>query len=171
MLTINRYSQIFHDNFYIDTSGNVRRSKDGYLNRFKKDDLATFHPGEGGYLYIQIPKVRTTVKRSHLVLLLSGIQIPDDKEVDHKDGDNTNDHPLNLRVVNRRINSCNRKLRVDNSSGVTGIRWSDYHQHFVIRRTVKGVRYSRSRKTMEAALQVLAELTALDTDYTVRHGT
>lgn len=170
MLTINKYFQTFHDNFYIDALGNVRRTKDGYQGRFKKDDLAVFHLGTDGYLHIQIPQVRATVKKSHLVLLLSGTNIPDDKEVDHLDGDRNNDHPTNLRVVNRRVNSCNRKCRADNSSGVTGIRWSDYHQHFVIRRTVNGVRYSRSRDTMEAALLVLAELTALDSNYTMRHG-
>lgn len=170
MLLVNQHKDILLEEFYLDSDQNVRRKKDGYLNRFKAGDLANFFEGTGGYMAIQLPKQRTMIKRSHLVVLLSGIDIPDDKEVDHIDGNRKNDHPTNLRIVNRRRNSCNRKKRSDNSSGVTGIRWSEYHQHFVIRRTVNGVRYSRSRKTMEQALEALKELTSMDTEYTERHG-
>ena len=170
MLTINKYHSTFLSEFYLDSSGNVRRAKDGYQGRFKKDDLAKFFAGEGGYMYIQIPRVRTIVKRSHLVLLLSGVVIPDNKEVDHIDGDVTNDHPSNLRVVDRKTNACNRKKRSDNTSGITGIRWSEPHNHYVIRKTLDGVRYSRSRKTLEEAKLVLAELQTMDTRYTDRHG-
>ena len=170
MLTINRYREIFLSEFYLDSQGVVKRSNDGYLGRFKKGDDAAFFQGAGDYWFIQVPGVRTTVRRSHLVLLLSGIPIPDDKEVDHIDGDRNNDHPSNLRVVNRRTNSCNRKKRSDNTSGVTGIRWSDAHGHYVIRKTVNGTRVSRSRKTWEEALVVLQELALMDADYTARHG-
>lgn len=170
MLTINKYSSTFLSEFYLDSSGNIRRSTDGYFGRFKKDDLANFFEGEGGYMYIQIPRIRTVVKRSHLALLLSGVTIPDDKEVDHIDGNKKNDHPSNLRVVNRSLNSKNRKKRSDNSSGVTGIRWCESKKRFVIRRTVNGVRKSTSRMTMAEALVVLEEFTKQDTEYTDRHG-
>ncbi len=170
MLTINRYRDTFLSEFYLDSSGAVKRATDGYLGRFKKGDDAAFFQDAKSYWYIQVPRARTTVRRSHLVLLLSGINIPDDKEVDHIDGNRNNDHPSNLRVVNRRTNSCNRKKRSDNTSGITGIRWSDAHGHYVIRKTVKGTRISRSRKTWEEALEVLQELTQMDADYTSRHG-
>ena len=170
MLTINRYREIFLSEFYLDSSGVVKRSTDGYLGRFKKGDDAVFFQGAGDYWFTQIPRTRATVRRSHLVLLLSGIHIPDDKEVDHIDGNRNNDHPSNLRVVNRRANSCNRKKRSDNTSGVTGIRWSDAHGHYVIRKTVNGTRMSRSRKTWGEALAVLQELAQMDADYTSRHG-
>lgn len=170
MHTINKYSQTFLNEFYIDANGDIRRSSDGYHGRFKKDDLATFFVGAQGYLFIQVPKQRTTVRRSHLALLLSGIHVPDHMDVDHIDGDRTNDHPSNLRVVDRTTNSKNHKKRTDNSSGVTGIMWSEGKQKFVIRRTVNGVRLSTSRKTMEEALQVLEDFTNQDGSYTDRHG-
>lgn len=171
MLTVNKFSQILLDNFYIDSSGDVRRSHDGYLNRFKKHDLAKFFiSNSDGYKHIQVPSKRATVKCSHLVLLLSGVIIPDDKEVDHIDGNKLNDHPSNLRVVDRKTNSCNRKKRLDNTSGITGIRWSEPHGHYVIRKTVNGMRISRSSKDISEAKKILQELQNMDHRYTSRHG-
>lgn len=170
MHLVNKHKTILLKEFYIDDAGTVRRSLDGYQNRFLKNDPATFFEGTDSYLFIQVPKQRTTIKKSHLVLLLSGVVIPDDQDVDHFDGNKQNDHPSNLRVVTRRVNSCNRKQRSDNTSGHTGIRWSDYHQHYVIRRTVNGKRLSRNRKTLIEASRVLEELTKQDSDYTARHG-
>lgn len=164
-----KYKQNLLSEFYLDSSGTVRRSQDGYLGRFKKGDKAKFFKQED-YWSIQIPKVRGIVKRSHLVLLLSGYELQKGEEVDHIDGNRDNDHPSNLRAVTRRVNSCNRKKRSDNTSGITGIRWSEYHGHYVIRRTVNGKRLSRSRKTFEEAKEVLEQLTKMDSDYTCRHG-
>ena len=170
MHTINKFKSTFLQEFYLDPAGEIRRSTDGYLNRFRKGDLAKFFEGQEGYFYIQVPKQRTTVRRSHLVLLLNNVQVPDDKEVDHKDGNTSNDNFSNLRVVSGRANSCNRKMRTDNTSGYTGIRWSEYHQHYVIRKTIGNRRLSRSRKTLVEAIQVLDDLTQQDTDYSARHG-
>lgn len=170
MHTVNKYQDVLREEFYLDSDKQVRRRKDGYLNRFRADDLAEFFEGSNGYMRIQVPKQRTTLIKSHLVLMLSGVDIPDDMEVDHIDGNKKNDHPDNLRVVSRRQNSCNRRKRSDNTSGITGIKWSDYHQHYVIRKTIKGIRYSRSRKTLEEAIEVLEELSQMDNDYTQRHG-
>ena len=170
MLAVNKYKDILLEELYLDDTYQVRRKKDGYLNRFKKGDLACFYVGTNGYLFIQVPKARTTLKKSHLVLLLSNVTIPDNMVVDHIDRDKTNDIPSNLRVVSSRQNNCNRSLRTDNTSGITGIRWSDYHKHYVIRRTVNGKRLSRSRKTLEEAIVVLEELKQLDSDYTDSHG-
>lgn len=164
-----KYKHILLSEFYLDSEGIVRRSKDGYLGRFEKGDKAKFFK-HTGYWSIQIPSVRNTVKRSHLVLLLSGYELQSGEEVDHIDGNRDNDHPSNLRAVTRRVNACNRKKRSDNTSGITGIRWSDYHGHYVIRRTVDGKRISRSRKTLEEAIEVLEQLTQMDSSYTCRHG-
>ncbi len=170
MNVIYNYEEVLLDEFYLDSKGEVRRSKDGYLGRFKKGDLAKFFINDEGYLKIQVPKHRATINKSHLVILLQGIDIPEGYHVDHIDGNKQNDHPSNLRVVNERTNHCNRKMRSDNTSGITGIRWSEYHGHYVIRRTVNGKRLSRSRKTLEQAKIVLDELTKMDTAYTARHG-
>ena len=163
------YYDILVDEFYLDSQNQVRRAKDGYRNRFKKDDLASFFE-RGGYYYFQIPRVRSTMKRSQLVYSLKYGPIPDGMDVDHIDGNKGNDHPDNLRLVTRGLNNRNRKKRADNTSGITGICWSDYHGHYVIRRTVGDKRLSTCRKTLEEAIAALDRFKALDTSYTERHG-
>ena len=164
------HKQLILDNFYLDSNCIVRRSKDGYLNRFKQGDEASVHISSDGYARITLPKLRESVCRSHVVVILSGIDIPAGHHVDHIDGNTQNDHISNLRVVTGRVNHCNRRKRVDNTSGITGINWSNYHGHYVIRRTVNGKRLSRNRKTLQEAILVLEELTKLDSAYTQRHG-
>lgn len=170
MLTVNKYLTTLLDEFYLDTNGDVRRSKDGYLGRFSKGDLAKFFIASNGYERIQVPKARTTLTKAHLVYVLAGNTIPNHLEIDHRDGDRTNNKIDNLRLVDRQLNCKNRTKRSDNTSGVTGINWSDYHQHYVIRRTINGKRLSRSRKTFAEALKVLDELKAMGDGYTARHG-
>lgn len=170
MHTVNRYRDTLLEEFHLDDSGTVRRSKDGYFGRFKAGDIIQTFETRLGYLRFQVPRARTTANLAHLVVLLSGREIPNHLEVDHIDGNKANNHPENLRVVFRRVNSCNRKLRKDSSTGQTGIHWSNHHKRYVIRRIIKGVRLSRSRKTFDEALQVLEELRQLDSDYTHRHG-
>lgn len=170
MQKIYKYKDTLLDELYLDDTGSIRRSKDGYLGRFKKGDLARFYPNADGYMVMQVPKQRATIQRAHLMMLLHNRTIPDGYHVDHIDGDRTNDSIDNLRAVTKRVNHCNRKLRSDNTSGHTGIRWSASHKHYVIRRTVHGKRLHKSSKTLEGALQILAELTRQDAAYTVRHG-
>lgn len=170
MHLVNKYRDRLKEAFYLDSGGNVRRSKDGYQGRFKAGDVLQCFASSHGYLRFQVPGARATMNLAHLVVLLDGRDVPDHLEVDHIDGNKTNNHPQNLRLVTRRVNSCNRSIRCDNTSGVTGIRWSAYHSRFVIRRTVAGKRLSRSRKTFEEALEVLEELKQMDSDYTHRHG-
>lgn len=46
-----------------------------------------------------------------------------DMVVDHINHDTTNNCHSNLRVVSSSKNSMNRRIREDNSSGYTGVRW------------------------------------------------
>lgn len=168
---VNKYKDILLDEFYLDDCEEIRRSKDGYLGRFKKDDLAKFFKDAAGYYAIQIPQgIRRVVKKHELKWLLSYGEIPEGYEIDHRDGNVTNNSMNNLRLVTRKINSRNRKKRSDNTSGITGINWSEYHNHYVIRRTIGNKRVSKSRKTLEEAILVLEELKKMDSTYTQRHG-
>lgn len=171
MNLVNQYKNILLEEYYMDENHVIRRKKNGYQNRFKVGDEASFHKGTGGYMYFQIPQnVRRTMLRSHLVWVLHGNELPEGMEIDHIDRIKTNDHILNLRAVSRKLNSRNRSRRSDNTSGITGIRWSDYHKHYVISRTIGSKRLSRSRKTLEAAIEVLEELKQMDSTYTESHG-
>lgn len=164
-----KHKDVILEYLYLDHNYELRHKKDGYLNRYKAHDLVTSYEKDG-YQIINIPTKRTCINRSHAVAILSGLPLKQGMQIDHIDGNRSNDHPSNLRVVDIRGNNCNRKKRSDNTSGITGIRWSDYHQHYVIRRTVNGKRLSRSRKTLEEAIKVLDELTKMDSSYTGRHG-
>ena len=164
------HADIIKEYFYLDADENLRRACDGYQKRYLKDDLVVPYANATGYPVLQIPKIRRTIVISHIHAILLGIDVPVGYEIDHVDGNKWNNHSSNLRVVNRRTNNCNRKRRSDNTSGVTGIRWSDYHGHYVVRRTVGKSRLSTSRKTMEEAIKALEEFTAQDPDYTARHG-
>jgi HNH endonuclease len=165
-----QYYELLVDEFYLDSQDQVRRTKDGYYKRFKADDLALFFVGTCGYEMFQLPRIRSTLRKSQLVYSLKYGRIPEGMDVDHIDGDILNNKPDNLRLVTRAVNNRNRKKRCDNTSGITGIRWSKYHQHYVIRRTVGDKRLSTSRNTIEEAQVVLDRFKALDTSYTDRHG-
>ena len=52
--------------------------------------------------------------------LLNG-SIPDDLEVDHKDGNRLNNSPCNLRLVTSKLNARNSKFRSNNTSGIHGV--------------------------------------------------
>ena len=55
-------------------------------------------------------------------LLYYGID-PGANEIDHIDQDPINNRIGNLRLVNSRENSMNRRKRSDNTSGITGVSW------------------------------------------------
>lgn len=171
MLTVQKYKDILIQEFYIDSSGVIRRTNDGYLGRYSAGDEVGFYYNADGYLYVQVPRgVRRAVPKHHLVLLLNGITIPDGKEVDHIDGVKVNCSLDNLRLVTRECNSKNRKKRSDNTTGITGIAWSESKGRYIIRRTIHGNRHNYSRKTLPEAIAVLDWLKTLDTTYTERHG-
>ena len=171
-MLIHDHKEVLLKSLYLDKDDiTIRRAVDGYFDRYKKGDaVIPFLSGKPQYLCMHIPKTRKTIKITHVLQLLRNLPLPEKVFIDHIDGDVNNNKRDNLRLVDHQINNCNRCKRSDNTSGITGIRWSDYHQHYVIRKTVNGKRLSRSRKTMEAAKIVLAELIAMDDIYTARHG-
>ena len=50
--------------------------------------------------------------------------IPDGFEIDHINGDRADNRLCNLRVATRSQNSCNIGIRINNTSGHTGVSWS-----------------------------------------------
>lgn len=62
------------------------------------------------------------VPASHLVWLAeTGDEVPEGMEIDHEDGDPSDDRFGNLRLVTHQQNMMNRKLSKANKSGVTGV--------------------------------------------------
>ena len=171
-----KYKEVLANFYYIDSNENLRYKHDGYYNRYSKDDLVKTRTSTRGYLLIHLPRVRNGANGSvyvplaHAVWVLSGKELPYNRELDHIDGNRLNNKLSNLRLVTRTVNSKNRKKRADNTSGITGICWNKSHNAWYIRRTVKGKRLCTYRKELEQAKEALAYFTSLDPDYTSRHG-
>ena len=64
--------------------------------------------------------------------------IPEGMTIDHIDGDPQNNALSNLRLVTQSDNMKNAKLRVDNKSGVPGVRWCKHRQKWAVQITSRG---------------------------------
>lgn len=74
--------------------------------------------------YIQLRISGCTYLQSHLVALWFLGKLPTTREeIDHIDGNRSNDCPKNLRIVSRTLNSRNCKMNKRNTSGFTGVIW------------------------------------------------
>lgn len=81
-----------------------------------------FNAKDGRHFYlIKINQVLYAVHR--IIFAIHHGFDPLQKEVDHIDGNATNNNPSNLRICTRQENSCNKGLAVNNKSGHTGVTW------------------------------------------------
>ncbi len=108
------------------------------------------------------PKRRRT---SYLVIRIDGIQYRahrlawlyvhgkwPDNSIDHIDGNGLNNRIENLRDVTSRENSMNRKTQLNNTSGVTGVRWHKGAKKFEAHIKINGkFKYLGLFTTLEAA--------------------
>lgn len=83
--------------------------------------------------------------------------------VDHIDGDVTNNHPDNLRLCCQSLNTANSKVRSDNTSGYTGVIWHKASNKWQAQTMLKGKRIHIGLFSCpkEAALAYNHELTKL----------
>ena len=73
------------------------------------------------------------------------------KEVDHKDGDSTNDIFSNLRSATHSQNMSNTHRRRDNKSGYKGVSWDEINKKWVVRIRVPNGRYENLGRFSNAA--------------------
>jgi len=90
------------------------------------NEAGTFRQSDG---YRQIMVNGTTYRTHRLVFLYHHGFMPD--LVDHIDRDPTNNHIENLREASKSENTCNSKLRRDNTSGVKGVAWDKAKRKWV----------------------------------------
>lgn len=76
----------------------------------------------GGYYFGTLDNVKG-IKAHRIIWKLFYGEDPAGKEIDHIDGDPTNNGIENLRLVDRVENAANLKLQERNKSGVHGVRW------------------------------------------------
>ena len=175
MLIVNRYKDILLEWFYYNKDDDtVRRAKDGYFGRYKKDDIV--HPYKlcsHGYGGVHIPKTRLTVPYHHLITLLRGIDIPDNAVIDHIDGNSDNNSISNIRITTQEINAKNKRKRSDNTTGITGISMCKSINEYIVRKQINGKRvYLGHRPTLEEAVKLLNSYQDVlkANGYTDRHG-
>lgn len=96
------------------------------------------YTSKNGYIFIRIDG---NLYRSHrLVWLVENGKFPD-LEIDHIDGNRSNNYIYNLREVSKIENQKNQGIRIDNISGHSGIMWYKKGQKWHVQITHDGVKY------------------------------
>ena len=175
MLSVNKYKDVLLKEFSLDSDGStIRRATDGWRGKWKKGDVATgYKLCSYGYEALHIPRTRASVNVSHLVMLLNGVEIPDDHVVDHIDGNSTNNKISNLRLVPQKINCRNSRQRKNNTTGHNGITWNKASNSYIVRLYINGIRkYLGQRATLEEAVELRDSVKKdrIQDGYTERHG-
>ena len=101
----------------------VGRGK-GYIKIKPNDPAGVF---DGSYYVVILHKVKYKVHR--IIYQLCYGDLTDDFVIDHIDGDKLNNKISNLRKCNQAINSRNRKMPNNNTSGFVGV-------HFSVKRNI-----------------------------------
>lgn len=93
------------------------------------------------------------IYRAHLLVWLWKKGVFPSSEIDHRDGNTTNNRFLNLREATKSENQQNGKLRNNNTSGYTGVSWQATKQLWVAYITVNTKRITLGRsRSFETAL-------------------
>lgn len=177
---VNRYYDEILENFYLNNKGVLCYKKDGKANspcnKYKKGEPVHLWIDKQGYYRISIPYLRNKGGGTVSVLLhqvlwkMRGNDFPTGTMLDHINGNTLDNSVNNLRKATYSIQTRNRAMRSDNTSGITGICWNKSHKAWCIRRTVNGTRLSTYRKDLEEAKKVLNEYTKMDGNYSETHG-
>ncbi len=94
----------------------------------KIGQVAGLDQGSG---YWQITLHGIKLKSSRVVWILTHGQIPDDKQVDHKDGNRSNNDPVNLQLLSGSTNARGyNKLFSRNTSGFMGVSYDPKRNKF-----------------------------------------
>jgi len=111
-----------------------------YYEQIKNSELKWHF--DNGYAsaiwYVDNVKYHTFLHEA--IMQLSGQEVPDGKEVDHKDGNRLNCLDDNLRICTRPENQQNRSKLSNNTSGHKGVSWSKSNKKWQAQITVSGKR-------------------------------
>ena len=115
-----------HDGYEVSSFGRVR-SKDRWVcysngvRRFYKGVMLSQGLTGNGYYCVVFP--RKTTWTVHRLMALAFLEIKNGQDIDHSDGNKTNNMLSNLRVCSRGQNNANMKKSKKNKSGFKGVRW------------------------------------------------
>lgn len=94
-----------------------------WSSQFAGKHAGNIHSPGNGYKHWEVRLTGSLYKAHRLVYMLANKVDPSDLEVDHIDGDATNNHPDNLRLANHIENGHNRNKNRNNKSGHKGVSW------------------------------------------------
>lgn len=121
-----------------------------------------------GWGYRQMRVDGRDYRAHHIIWLMVKGYLP--SELDHINGDRTDNRIENLREVDRQENLRNQKLRKSNSSGVMGVGWDKTHGKWTARIRHDGKnRTLGSFKTYEEAVEARKAAEVIH-GYHVNHG-
>lgn len=111
-----------------DNSGNTCLINTGDIER-----VSSMYWSQGTQNYWLSQRNRTKYKLHRFIM-----NCPNDMEVDHLDGDPTNNTQSNLRICSHAENSKNRKVQKNNALGITGVTYISKTNKYRARIKVKG---------------------------------
>jgi len=186
----------FVDHFYYDPSSPscIRRKLPVLVGRLKTSvkyaaNTEVGHLSSDGYWVTSLNWEDFDVH--NIVYLLHNPTIPSNWEVDHIDGNNSNNLIENLRCVPHDINCRNRSMYSTNSTGVTGVCWIEKVNIGHPLKMLYAVAQCRSlegkvvgrcfsvkkyglmpafKRACDCRADMIASLNAQGADYTDRHG-
>jgi hypothetical protein len=156
MLTQERANQLFE---YTETTGDLRfkpRPESEFATHRAFKIFQSKCEGKiagwkhcAGYVSLRVDGKDWLAHR--LIWLMATGEIPDG-EIDHKNGDRSDNRLSNLRVVTKTENARNQSLRLNNSTGVNGVIWDTRRSAFRAEITLDGrLVYLGQFKTVEEA--------------------
>ena len=125
-----------------------------------------------GYFYMRF---RHKIYANHRIIyfLNTGID-PEEKQVDHIDGDRSNNKISNLRLATNSQNQFNKKKQKNNTSGVTGVYWHKRINKYTSSITCNGKifglgNFNKSDKDKAIAVRIAAGTDPRFKDQEFRH--
>ena len=137
----------------------------------KEPRKVVLKPNNKGYIvhYFYIDGTRYSFTEHRLIFFFANKYQPD--EVDHINGNKSDNRISNLRAADRFINCRNTKKRSDNSSGISGVSFRKDTQKWVAAVSVNGKKkYLGSFKDKEDAIAARKLALSKLSGYSDRHG-
>lgn len=127
----------------------VTSGRGGAIIKARKGDEAGCLNNRG-YWCIKLNGKR--YKRSRVIYeMVNDVSLSSSDVIDHFDQNKLNDNPENLRLKSQAENNRNASMRKDNSSGITGVSWSDKRQRWIAQIQHNGKARSRTFARFEDA--------------------
>jgi len=124
-------------------------NKETFSNNCKKDEIAGWKRN-GGY-YISINKKSYAVHRIIYQIINNIELLPEDKVIDHIDGNPYNNNISNLRLITQSQNTKNTKGHKDSSIGIKGVTYDKSRNKYMAQIMCDGKKYAKRFNTIEEA--------------------